>query len=75
MIGALLIGIDCIKLPNRRLVIFDPVLSSVIADIDPTIIAVYKVFWITGVNPQGMVIDVCIGRINTRKLLTPIARG
>ena len=73
MIGGLLIGIDCVKLPNRRLVIFDPVLSSIVADIDPTIIAVDKVFWITGVNPQGMVIDVCIGRINTGKLLTPIA--
>ena len=40
VIGALLISIDRIKLSNRGLIIFNPVLSTIIADIDPTIIAV-----------------------------------
>ena len=73
MIGTLLIGIYCIKLSDRRLIIFDPVLSAVIADIDPTIVAVDEVFGVTGVNPQGMVIDVYIWCINARKLLAAIS--
>ena len=74
VIGALLIGINCIKLPDRWLVVFDPVLSAVIADIDPTIIAVDQVFRVVGINPQGMVIDVYVGCVYTGKFL-PSVRG
>ena len=74
VIGALLIGINCIKLPDRWLVVFDPVLSAVIADIHPTIIAVDQVFRVVGINPQGMVIDVYVGCVYTGKFL-PSVRG
>jgi len=55
-----MIDIYSIELPNRRCIVFNPVFTIIIRNINTTIITINKVVWIFRVNPKGMMIGMYI---------------
>ena len=53
-----------IKLSYGRAVAFYPMRSAIPRYIDASIVAIDEVFWIRGIGPEEVVIDVHIGRSN-----------
>ena len=72
VVRGLLVGVNCVELTHSGLVIFNPVLTTIIADIDSAIIAIDQMFGVVGVYPQCMMVDVRIGCIYAFKCLPSI---
>ncbi len=63
VIRLLSVGIDRIKLTHRGLICFNPILTTIITNVDPAVVPIHKVLWVFRVDPQGVVVGMYIGRI------------